>query len=154
MLDDDEEVYRKHAAELFRYATALVGPMGAADVVADAIVSVFGSDDWASVQNRRAYLYRAVLNAARQTNRESQRRLRREARGHIAQDPDRSADVRVEVLDAVRALSLRQRSIVFFTYWHDLTPVDIARHLQVSTRTVQRDLVRAHRRMGQVLDDL
>ena len=148
-MDDstDEEVYRKHAAELFRYATFLAGPSGATDLVADAVLAAFQSPGWALVRNRRAYLFRAVLNAARQQHRETQRRQAREVLAARARHLDNPPAVRIEVLEAVRSLSVRQRSIVFFAYWYDLSPTEIARHLGVSTRTVQREIHRAHRLM-------
>lgn len=148
----DEEVYRKHAGELFRYATFLVGASGAHDVVADACLAAFAARAWPSVRNQRAYLYRAVLNVSRQRRRETDRRLAREARAAAVSGDDLDpGDVRVEVLEAVRALTVQQRAVVFFTYWHDLSTVDIARHLDVSTRTVQRELERAHRAMEEWL---
>ena len=58
------EVYREHAAELVRYATVLVGPTDAADVVADAVLGAFGSRVWPTVTHHRAYLYRAVYHRA------------------------------------------------------------------------------------------
>lgn len=143
----DEEVYRKHADELVRYATFLVGPSDATDVVADACLTVFASHSWPMVTNQRAYLFGAVLNAARQHRRAAERRVAREARAARSRDSSDPSEVRIEVIDAVRALSLQQRAIVFLTYWHDLPVADIGRQLKVSTRTVQRELARAHRKM-------
>ena len=40
--ESDAALYRKHAAELTRYATMLVGPDDAADVVATAVMAWFG----------------------------------------------------------------------------------------------------------------
>ena len=42
---DDVETYRRHSAELIRYATVLVGPADAADVVTDAVLAAFASPD-------------------------------------------------------------------------------------------------------------
>jgi hypothetical protein len=55
-----EEAYRKWADELTRYATALAGPAGAGDLVAEAFASVLsrGSAAWTSVLDPRSYLYR------------------------------------------------------------------------------------------------
>ena len=44
---DDVETYRRHAAELIRYATVLVGPDDAADVVADAVLAAFATPELA-----------------------------------------------------------------------------------------------------------
>ena len=39
---DDGQLYRDHALELTRYATVLVGPDDAADIVTDAVLSSIG----------------------------------------------------------------------------------------------------------------
>jgi DNA-directed RNA polymerase specialized sigma24 family protein len=57
---DDVDTYRRHAGELIRYATALVGPDDAPDVVTDGVLAAFATPGWSDVVNRRAYLYRAV----------------------------------------------------------------------------------------------
>jgi RNA polymerase sigma factor (sigma-70 family) len=150
MVMTDDEVYRQYADELLRFATALVGPTGAEDVLADALMRVFGSSTWPEVQNRRAYLYRAVLNQARSIHRSTQRRLAREA----ATASDRRYEptaVRAEVLAAMRRLTVRQRAVVFLTYWVDLQPDAIADQLQITSRTVQRDLRSAHGRLEVLL---
>lgn len=72
------EVYQSHAAELIRYATVLVGPDDAADVVTDAVLNVFASPKWRYVKSRRAYLFRAVLNQSQTFHRSTSRRQRRE----------------------------------------------------------------------------
>ncbi len=144
------EVYDKHADELVRFATVLGGPSSAEDLVASAVLRVFSSPSWATVVDRRAYLYRAVLNEARQSRRQTQRRLRREVRAAEAERVD-AVLVHAEVLEAVRHLSVRQRAVVFFTYWLDLDGDDIAEALGVSRRTVQRDLHTARRRLEALL---
>ena len=68
------EVYAKYADDLVRFATSLVGPTDAQDVVADAVVRVMWSKRWARVTNYKAYLYRAVLNEARMHHRSTMRR--------------------------------------------------------------------------------
>jgi RNA polymerase sigma factor (sigma-70 family) len=148
--DADADVYARHAPELVRFATVLAGPSGADDLVASAVLKAFTNPGWSGVQNQRAYLYRAVLNEARQEGRAAVRRRRRE---QLAAGPERSdsASVRPEVLAAMRRLDPRQRAIVFFTYWHDRTPNEIADDLGVTVRTVQRELASARQ---QLLEEL
>ncbi|HZI44249.1 MAG TPA: sigma-70 family RNA polymerase sigma factor [Ilumatobacter sp.] len=148
--DADADVYARHAPELVRFATVLAGPSGADDLVASAVLKAFTNPGWPGVQNQRAYLYRAVLNEARQEGRAAVRRLRRE---QLAAAPERSdsASVRPEVLAAMRRLDPRQRAIVFFTYWHDRTPNEIADDLGVNVRTVQRELASARQQLSEDL---
>ena len=138
----DAEIYARHAPELVRFATVLAGPSGADDLVATAVVKVFTNPGWAQVQNRRAYLYRAVLNEARQEGRSTVRRVRRE-RAAAPAELTEHASVRPDVMAAMRRLDTRQRAIVFFTYWQDRTATEIADELGVTVRTVQRELADA-----------
>jgi RNA polymerase sigma factor (sigma-70 family) len=144
--DAEADLYARHAPELVRFATVLAGPSGADDLVASAVLKAFTSPGWSGVQNQRAYLYRAVLNEARQEGRATVRRLRRE---QLAAGPEHSesASVRAEVLAAMGRLEPRQRAIVFFTYWQDRTPVEIADDLGVNVRTVQRELASARQQL-------
>jgi RNA polymerase sigma-70 factor (ECF subfamily) len=145
------EVYREHAAELVRYATVLVGPTDAADVVADAVLGSFGSRAWPTVTNRRAYLYRAVYHRALDLRRGAARRHRRET---ITASSDYVVGAEPS-LDAQRALDhlpAQQRAVVFLTYWADLTPAQAAELLDVSEGTVRKQLARARTTLRRVLD--
>ena len=75
----DREIYEKHADELIRFATALVGPGDAPDMLSTAMVNALGSKRWPQLTNHRAYLYRSVLNATRSWQRSSGRRRRNSA---------------------------------------------------------------------------
>ncbi len=149
---DDEAVYRSYSVELTRYATGLVGPFDAPDVVTDACLKAFGSRGWPDVVDRRAYLYKTVLTVAKDHHRRTLSRRLREmksaGRDHL---PDPTASVDVEVLDAVERLSVQQRAAVFLTYWEDLAPDAVAERMGVSTGTVKRHLARARKRLGEWL---
>ena len=115
----DEELYRKYADDLTRFATALVGPCDAGDVVSEAVLSCFTSPKWMSVTNRRSYLYRSVYNKARQFHRTAKRRRQRDHLGVGAEFVE-PPEVRPEVVAAVFRLSMRQRAVIVLTYWEDL----------------------------------
>ncbi len=152
MDDGDGEIYEKYADELIRFATALSGPSNARDILADAMLRVFTTPSWKAVENKRAYLYRAVLNEARQQRRAISRRLQREA---IA--PSSAADEAELVTDAadlIRALcrlTVRQRAVVYQTYWVGLDASEVAEDLGISERTVNRDLAAARIRLKEIL---
>lgn len=149
---DNEQVYRTYSAELTRYATGLVGPFDAPDVVTDACLKAFETRAWPEVVDRRAYLYRTVLSVANDHHRRTLSRRLREmkvaGRDHL---PDPTSDVDVEVLDAVNRLSVQQRAAVFLTYWEDMPPEVVAEHMGVSPGTVKRHLARARKRLGELL---
>jgi RNA polymerase sigma-70 factor (ECF subfamily) len=149
---DNEAVYRNYSQELTRYATGLVGPFDAPDVVTDACLKAFGTRNWPDVIDRRAYLYRTVLNVANDHHRQTLSRRLREMKTARREDlPDPTASIDVEVLDAVSRLSVQQRAAVFLTYWEDLSPEAVAQRMGVSTGTVKRHLARARRRLGELL---
>lgn len=147
----DEEVYRKYADDLVRFAMGLVGRTDAADVVSEAMLRALSSATWGSVANQRAYLYRAVLHQASNTHRERQRRWIRElkaAAGELTEPPE----YRPEVLAAVKRLSLRQRAVIFLTYWEQLTSSEIAGDLGISEGSVHRHLARARSKLRRMLN--
>lgn len=147
----DAEAYEKYASELVRFATGLVGPDDAPDVVADAFVKVLSVRPWEELDEPKAYLYRAVLNQVRMRHRSTMRRRARELRA-AASEVSFDPEVRPEVLEAMSALSARQRAVVVLTYWEDLTPGNIAERLAVSEGTVRRHLARARSKLREVLD--
>jgi RNA polymerase sigma-70 factor, ECF subfamily len=149
---DNEAVYRSYSEELTRYATGLVGPFDAPDVVTDACLKAFETRSWPGVVDRRAYLYRTVLNVANDHHRQTlSRRLREMKVAGRDELPDPTSSVDVEVLDAVARLSVQQRAAVFLTYWEDLAPEAVASRMGVSSGTVKRHLARARRRLGELL---
>ena len=148
----DEDVYRKYADDLVRFAMGLVGPTDAPDVVSEATIRALSSAGWGSVVNQRAYLYRAVLHQASNTHRDRQRRWDRELRaaGSIVTE---LPEYRPEVLAAVRRLSLRQRAVIVLAYWEQLTVSEIAARLGISEGSVRRHLARARSKLRGWLDD-
>lgn len=149
---DNEAVYRSYSEELTRYATGLVGPFDAPDVVTDACLKAFEARTWPDVVDRRAYLYRTVLTVANDHHRRTLSRRLREMRSAGRDEmPDPTASVDIEVLDAVERLSVQQRAAVFLTYWEDLSPDVVAQRMGVSIGTVKRHLARARKRLGELL---
>ncbi|MGI9647609.1 MAG: RNA polymerase sigma factor [Acidimicrobiia bacterium] len=151
-MTDNEDIYRKHSGELVRFATGLVGPADAQDVVTDACLRAFQSRHWAGVANRRAYLYRSVVNQARTHHRSTIRRRIREQAGAVPLSHNPSP-IDIDVLRAVDKLSIQQRASVFLTYWEDLTPSQVAARLDISEGSVKRHLARARARLKELLDD-
>jgi RNA polymerase sigma factor (sigma-70 family) len=147
----DEETYRKHADDLVRFATGLVGPFDAPDVVTDACLHAFAAHSWPEVADRRAYLYRAVLNESRSRHRSDMRRRARELRA-AGPNSTQPAYVDVDVLEAVARLSLQQRAAVILTYWEDLAVDEVAGRLGISAGSVKRHLARARSRLKELLD--
>ncbi len=147
---DPSEVYRRHADELVRYATALVGPADAPDVVVDAVVAAFGSPAWSKVENQRAFLYRVVLNRSLSVRRSDARRVARELRV-AGSEPVAAGESSLDAQRALAGLSPQQRAVVYLSYWEDLTPAQIAALLEVSEGTVRKQLARAREQLRRIL---
>lgn len=149
-MTNDEATFRQYAAELTRYAAAIVGPSDADDIVADAFAAAFASQRWPSVTEPRAYLYQAVLNQGRDRHRSNSRRQRRELRSADTESID-DHRIRPEVLAVMNELTTRQRAVLFCLFWLDLDLSDTAHRLNLSTRTVQRESHTARRHMKALL---
>src|SRR5436190_14462131 len=122
----DEEIFRKHADELIRFATTLVGAASAEDVFSAAVLKAMTSPSWKSgVVEHRAYLFRAVLNESLGVKRSDRRRSLRETRVARHEEVEPSY-VALEVADAMSRLSVRQRSVLYLAYWLDLTIDEIS----------------------------
>jgi RNA polymerase sigma-70 factor (ECF subfamily) len=156
MVDESmESAFRRHADELTRFATLLVGPGDAADVVSEAFVSVFAGGSVSSFEHPRAVLFRAVQRRAVDHVRSAQRRRARES-SYVRRQPrsgpedDRSPD---EARTVLAVLTDQQRAVVFLTYWCDLRPIEVAEVLGVREDTVRKQLARARRRLREVFDE-
>ncbi len=148
----DAEIYSEHAVELVQFATVLVGPGDAQDVVSSAVLRSLGSPGWRQVRNHRGYLYKAVANEARNLYRSESRRRNREVRMSepiVVYLPE----LRPEVQQAVERLSVRQRAVVYLTYWEDMTDQMAADYLGISAGSVRRHLARARDHLRKALYD-
>lgn len=147
----DERLYRDLGPQLIRFATALVGRSDAQDVMANAFTKAMAARSWPSVENQRAYLYRAVHNEARSHLKRTARRSERES---LAARPERweLAGLDPDVRAAVLRLSLRQRAVIVLTYWVDADPPTTADMLGISEGSVRCHLARARANLREVLD--
>jgi RNA polymerase sigma-70 factor, ECF subfamily len=150
--ETDEELYRRYSPALMRYATALVGPADAADVVTDSVLACFQTRNWRHIDNKRAYLYRAVLNTARAHGRSDARRRRREALVATPMNTD-TYPLSTDARRALDQLSPQQRAVVFLTYWEDCAPTRVAEILGVGEGTVRKQLARAREQLRRILDE-
>jgi RNA polymerase sigma factor (sigma-70 family) len=151
-IHSESGLYAQHRTDLVRYASWLAGPDDAADVVSDAMESLFRSGQLADAENPGALMHRAVLAQAKSMHRSIFRRRARERRfaeRWVQEEPG----VRSDVVEAVVRLSPQQRACVYLTYWEDLTPPKVAEYLGIGDGTVKLHLARARTKLREVLDD-
>lgn len=148
--ESDAELYERLAPELIRFAVTLVGPSDAEDLLGSAVVQAISSPRWLAIENKRAYLYRVLTNEAHSTHRSRSRRRERELRTYRRDDFEHEL-VDPTLMTALRTLTVRQRAVIYLTYWDDLAPEQIATTLDTSLRTVERDLTNARNRLEATL---
>jgi len=148
-----EAVYRARAAEFLRVATAIAGSReGGRDAVQEALTRAFARrTTFRGTGTVEAWLWRAVVNAARNVRDRSPR---------VAESPDAdavAADAVDERRDAVRAavatLPERQRLALFLRYYADLDYAAIASALGVRRGTVSATLNHAHEALRAALGE-
>lgn len=143
----DSQVYESVKDDLIGYATALVGPDLAPDVVSTVVLRVLAKRQLIELENPRAYLFRAVLNEARKVG---SRRTRKVTTGRSDVVID-SPNLHPEVLTAVSELPVRQRAATFLVYWVGCTVHEVADLMGVGEGTVKRYLSLARTSLKEVL---
>ncbi len=145
-----DRLWREHAAGLVGFATFLVGPSDANDLVVEAFLRSVPKLVSGDVDDPTRYLLRAVTNQAHDLRRGRSRRWRRDLQA-IRPTSTPVADEFGDVRGAVANLSLAQRTVVYFVYWEDRTERDIAMLLGVSPSTVREHLLRARTHLRKAL---
>ncbi len=143
----DEEIYVKYRDELIRYATVLVGPADAEDVLSAVLTRIYNSRRSLSrLESPRPYLMKSVLNES--INR---RNARRELPLlEVAVEPVRSQP---EVLQAVQALPQQQRAAIYLSYWCGMPSDEIGDLMGCRPATVRRYVHLARRKLEAVLNN-
>jgi RNA polymerase sigma factor (sigma-70 family) len=145
-----DEAWRVFGPTAMRFATALVGPSDAHDVATNAFLRVTRQQHWAELDYFDRYLLRAVRNEAQNLYRDRRRRWERDLRA-VAGNPKPDVVADVDVVHAIAALSLEQRSAVYLAYWVEMTEAQIAETLGVTRSTVHRNLGRARAQLRKAL---
>ena len=171
VLDADsavEQLYAAHWRSLVRLSVLLVRDTGTAEeVVQDAFVAMHGR--WSRLREpdkALAYLRQAVVNRSRSALRHRavvDRHARQEGGLAVlheagADDASLVAARRDAVLDAMRLLPTRQREVIALRYYLDLSEVEIADALGISTGAVKshasRGAAALRTHLGNDLEDL
>jgi RNA polymerase sigma-70 factor (sigma-E family) len=155
-----EELFFALYPRLARSAFALTGDWDVAEqLTQDAFLRLWRR--WARLRDQQAapaYLYRTVVNLARQATRRrmaEQRALARDGTGRTAESASGDADVAADLVlrHAVEALPYRKRACVALRYLVGLTEAETADALGVSIGTVKSQTHKALRQLRSALDD-
>lgn len=140
-VDGNAEVYVKYRDDLLRYATSLVGPSHAEDVVSTVVLKTMRRQPLAQLERPHAYLMKAVLNECRSVWR---------GRPHVGIEGFDAAQLPVEVTDTLEVvwrLPLKQRAVIYLFYWEDRPIAEIAELMGIAEGTVKRYLHNGRNRL-------
>lgn len=143
----DETIYRELKSDLIRYATVLVGPSDAEDVLSTVIARVYRSRrTLADLESPRPYLMKSVFHEA--MDRRKQKRIL-----PLVDQAVEPAAARPDVFDAVVGLPVQQRAAIYLSYWVGMNSDEAAQHMGCRPATVRRYLHLARRKLEAVLDE-
>lgn len=145
---DDADIWLKCKDDLVRYASVLVGPGDAEDVVSTVFLRVLDRRRLDDLEDARRYLFRAVLNECR-----TRGSRRSSTSGFVDLPVPPPSDPEPEILDAVLSLPMRQRAATFLVYWADLSVAETAEMMGARPGTVKRYLHLARGKLKGVLDE-
>lgn len=143
----DEAIYTKLKDDLIRYATTLVGPDRAEDVLSTVVLRTLRRRHLSDLEDARPYLFRAVLNEARNVLGRREPIVLEPVRVD-AWDPE---DQRV--VDAIMSLPPRQRAAIYLVYWEDLSINQTAEAMGARPGTVKRYVHMARKTLRGVLNE-
>ena len=146
-----EAIYRDRFPFFVQVARAIVGdPERAVEAVQDGFASAIqGRASFRGEGPLEAWLWRAVLNAARKAT----RRPLVEA-GRETEEASEQPALVVEASPLVAGLPERQRLVVFLRYYADLDYRTIAEALEVEVGTVSASLASAHATIRKALREV
>ena len=156
LLADIEALYRERFPDFVAVAASIVGEREAArEAVQDAFAGIVRSrGDFRGEAPLEAWVWRAVVNAARKQRRKHARdaRLRPSTMTSNGAGPD--SESRSELATLVAALPERQRLVLFLRYYADLDYRRIAQILGVETGTVSATLHAARTSLRRALREV
>jgi RNA polymerase sigma-70 factor (sigma-E family) len=152
-----EDFVRSRSASLLRTAFLLVGDRGhAEDLLQTTLLRVAWRWSAASEQPE-AYARRVLVNLTRDRWRNLSRRVRERHQSEVPQlaSPDaiERATERWSLVQAMRSLPTRQREVIVFRFFADLTVTDTARVLGCTEGTVKSYTSRALSRLRELLEE-
>lgn len=139
-----------------RFATSLVGPDRASDLVSEVIVSTIQKRALSSLEHPQAYLMQAVLNRARSSGRRRSRErtaLARQAALTSEEVVPVDFEVGADIARTVAGLPVQQRAAIYLVYWEDMEPIDAAALMGIRPATLRRYLHLARNRLREHIDD-
>jgi RNA polymerase sigma-70 factor (ECF subfamily) len=156
LLVEIEALYRDRFPDFVAVAASIVGEREAArEAVQDAFAGIVRSrDDFRGDAPLEAWVWRAVVNAARKKRRKAAREAQPRPEPPVANGSGPEHGTRSELSTLVAALPERQRLVLFLRYYADLDYRRIAEILGVETGTVSASLHAARAQLRRNLEEV
>ncbi len=150
----DSEIYASMGGDLVRFATVLIGPDEAPDVVSRVVARRLARGPLSELRDARQYMMRGIVNEAKNVRRSRNRRAAALERMGVPGEVRDIADGRYpDITGIVMSLPDRQRASVYLVYWMGLSVPEVARVLGCRPGTVGRYLTLARNKLREALDE-
>lgn len=131
-----ELLYQQHSAVLLLFATAIAGDRGRAqDAVHQVFLRLLEHGDLRQVENLKAYLFTSVRNAVLNDSKTRQRSVALDEESAWFEPPHRDYTAELTLRRSLCSLPEDQREVVILHVWGELTFLQIAGILGISSNT-------------------
>ena len=131
-----EDLFVEHHERLFRALYLIIGNTAEAEeLMQDAFLQVF--ERWNRIENPAGYLYRTAMNATRSRFRRLALAAKRTLAPGQSEDPFAAADLRDELVRALKELPERQRAALVLVDLLDYSSEDASKVLGITPATVR-----------------
>ncbi len=152
-MKSDRDVYLEIGTDLMRFATALVGPNDAPDLVSTVVTRVLARRRLTDLDEPKRYLMQAVANEAKNVRRHRSRRRSALARlGDPGHAPDAGEGRYPDLTAAVMRLPSKQRAAIYLVYWVGMAPSEAAAQMGCRPATLRRYLSLARAKLRRFVD--
>jgi len=146
---NDSDIYMSVRRDLMRYATALVGPDTADDVVSSVVTRALARPGGLGrLREPKQYLMKSILNEVRSRH----RRRSRHPVVHVEPTAGTAEVSDGRVVDVIRSLPARQRAAAYLVFYEEYTPTEAADLMGCRPGTVRRYLHLARTKLREALD--
>lgn len=155
------EIYRRYSSDMFLAAyNILHHRAGAEDAVQEIFISLWKRRAGLNVRTLKSYLEQSaryyVLRIYQQEKRDDQfyKRLAQVTSDILNEDPVLFRNIQQTLQEIIRSLPADQQTIYQLNRDHNMTYTDIANHLDISVKTVEKKMSKALKFLRPRMDDL
>lgn len=155
------EIYRRYSSDMFLTAyNILHHRAGAEDAVQEIFISLWKRRADLNVRTLKSYLEQSVryyvLRMYRQEKRDDRfyERLAQVTSSILKEDPVLFRNIQQTLHEILRSLPADQQTIYQLNRDHNMTYTDIAHHLNISVKTVEKKMSKALKSIRPRMDDL